>query len=54
MIFRVIKRYLDREDSVEEESDHINILRVINCHQWTLSKGALSYLWCLSVCVFVS
>ena len=50
MTFRVIKRCLDQEGLVVEELGHINILRVINYHQWTLSKGTNK---CIFTCVRV-
>ena len=56
MTFRVIKHCLDREGLVVEELGHINILRVINYHQWTLSKGTdkCICMWCiLCVCACV-
>ena len=55
MIFRVIKHCLDQEGLVVEELDHISILRVINYHQWTLSKGILvicTYVVCNHVCMY--
>ena len=58
MIFRVIKHCSGQEGLVVEELDHISILRVINYHQWTLSKGTVlicvySYVMCKSVFVCV-